>query len=183
MLNPSPASEVLSTLHVTDLASQADVTPATVRYYSRIGLLRPDRDPENGYRCFSAADSRRVVFIRQAQALGLTIGDIKAILETVDHGKAPCHQVKSLVRHRLASLRARIADLRATEAHISKALTSWNGMGDQIRDDGELCPLIERAGILNGNEPQALLTHKSDSAQPRGRHRRVTNGAVASMLA
>ena len=183
MLNQSSSSELLGTLHVADLASQTDVTPATVRYYSRIGLLHPGRDPENGYRCFSAADLRRVVFIRRAQTLGLTIGDIKAILETVDHGEAPCHQVKSLVRHRLASIRARIAELRATEQRITKALMLWSYLGDQIRDKGELCPLIERAGMLNGNEPQALLTYKNKSARPRGHHRRVTNGAVASMLA
>jgi MerR family transcriptional regulator, Zn(II)-responsive regulator of zntA len=157
MLNPAPVSELLSTLHVTDLASQTDVTPATVRYYSRIGLLCPDRDPENGYRCFSTADMRRVVFIRQAQALGLTIGDIKVILETVDRGEVPCHQVKLLVRQRLASIRVRIVNLRAAEARIAKALMSWNDVGDQIRNSGALCPLIERAGGSNGNERTALL--------------------------
>jgi len=157
MLNPSPVSELLSTLHVTDLASQAEVTPATVRYYSRIGLLQPSRDPENGYRCFAAADLRRVIFIRQAQALGLTIGDIKVILETVDRGEVPCHQVKLLVRQRLASIRVRIVNLRAAEARIAKALMSWNDVGDQKRNSGALCPLIERAGGLNGNEQTALL--------------------------
>jgi MerR family transcriptional regulator, Zn(II)-responsive regulator of zntA len=146
MLDPSPVLELLSTLHVAKLASQAEVTPATVRYYSRIGLLRPSRDPENGYRCFVATDLRRVVFIRQAQTLGLTIGDIRAILETVDQGEAPCHQVKSLVQQRLAGIRVQIAGLQATEAYISKALTSWNDMDDQVRTNGELCPLIERAG-------------------------------------
>ncbi len=181
MLNQSSASEVIGTLHVADLASQTDVTPATVRYYSRIGLLHPGRDPENGYRCFSAADLRRVVFIRQAQALGLTIGDIKAILETVDHGEAPCHQVKSLVRHRLASIRARIAELRAIEQRITKALMLWRYLGDPIRGNGELCPLIQRLNLLDGNEPKALLTHRSNSAQPRLRHRHVSNGAAPRM--
>ncbi|NIO39364.1 MAG: MerR family DNA-binding protein [Burkholderiales bacterium] len=183
MLNPSPVTELLSTLHVKDLASQADVTPATVRYYCRIGLLRPGRDPDNGYRCFAATDLRRVVFIRKAQALGLTIGDIKVILDTVDHGEAPCHQVKSLVRDRLVSIRARIADLRVFEARISNALASWKDVGDQARQKGELCPLIERVGMLNGNERPALLPSKRHSAQRPRCYRHVTNSAVSGMSA
>jgi MerR family transcriptional regulator, Zn(II)-responsive regulator of zntA len=152
MLNPLPVTELPGALHVATLAVQANVTPATVRYYSRIGLLRPGRDPENGYRCFVAADLRRVVFVRRAQLLGLTISDIKAVLETIDHGKSPCHQVKFLVRKRLAGIRAQIADLRDTEVRISKALKSWNDMDDQTRNNGELCPLIESVGTVSDGE-------------------------------
>ncbi len=152
MLNPSPVTALPGMWHVAELASRADVTPATVRYYSRIGLLRPSRNPENGYRCFVATDLRRVVFIRRAQVLGLTIGDIKAILETVDRGEMPCHQVKLLVRQRLEVIRAQIADLRATEVRISGALVSWHDVGDQVRKNGELCPLIEGLGMMSNGE-------------------------------
>ena len=152
MLNPSPVTELPGALHVATLAGHANVTAATVRYYSRIGLLRPGRDPENGYRCFVAADLRRVIFIRRAQLLGLTISDIKAILETVDHGKSPCRQVELLVRQRLASISSQIANLRDTEVRISKALKSWNDMDDQTRNSGELCPLIESVGNVSDGE-------------------------------
>jgi DNA-binding transcriptional MerR regulator len=74
------------------------VTPATVRYYSRIGLLSQNREPENGYRCFTVIDLKRVEFVRQAQKLGLKIGDIKSILDTAEHGEILCGQVRTLVR-------------------------------------------------------------------------------------
>lgn len=144
MFNNNTSHKPIGSLHVAELARQAEVTPATVRYYSRVGLLSPGREAENGYRCFAAADLRRVVFVRQAQTLGLTIGDIKAILETVDHGETPCQQVRSLVELRLINVQEKIAELHATEMRISQAIEAWQETRDEAPADGELCPLIER---------------------------------------
>jgi MerR family Zn(II)-responsive transcriptional regulator of zntA len=153
MFNASNQQRPLGSLHVAELAQRADVTPATVRYYARIGLLNPDREPENGYRCFSAGDLRRISFIRKAQALGLTIGDIKFILDTADKGEMPCHEVKSLVNERLATIRARIVMLRRTEDRIRQAMHAWEAMENDsdTRIDGEICPLIERLVVCNNN--------------------------------
>jgi DNA-binding transcriptional MerR regulator len=144
----TPAIDTFRPLHVTDLAAQADVTPATVRYYSRVGLLSPGREPENGYRCFSSNDVRRVRFIRQAQALGLKIGDIKAILETIELGETPCHQVKSLVRERLTAIQNELVTLTATKSRIEAALEIWENAPNPKQDTGQLCPLIEQASDL-----------------------------------
>lgn len=144
MLNHHSVSRTTGRFHVSELAQRAEVTPATVRYYSRIGLLDPRRESENGYRCFSTNDLHRVEFIRRAQTLGLTIGDIKTILESQSNGEIPCDQVKSMVKNRLAIIRERISDLQATEALITKTLSIWNKSGEQNPRNGEICPLIER---------------------------------------
>lgn len=155
MFTHSLAAPPHGALHVADVAKRADVTHASVRYYVRIKLLSPKRDPENGYRCFSLADVRRVEFIRQAQALGLTIGDIKSILETVDEGETPCDQVKSLVMRRFDRLSNQIAELRATEARMRGAILAWQTMGEPEPAAGEFCPLIERVDVENCNKPEA----------------------------
>ncbi|MDH4054790.1 MAG: MerR family DNA-binding protein [Gammaproteobacteria bacterium] len=136
-------------LHVADLARRAAVTPATVRYYARIGLINSRKDPNNGYRCFSGTDIRRIAFIRRAQAFGLTIGDIKRILDSADNDRDPCEMVKSMVADRLARVRARIAELAATEERIGQAILAWRAMGDPSPVDGELCPLVERLAMTN----------------------------------
>ncbi len=132
-------------LHVTDVAKQAGVTPATVRYYSRVGLLRPEREPENGYRLFSTADIRRVEFIRQAQALGLKICDIMEILTTIELGETPCQRVRDLVEQRRAAIREEVSQLQAIERRIEQALETWRTMPANEPYDGQLCPLIEQA--------------------------------------
>ena len=150
------STRTFGAFHVAELARRAHVTPATIRYYTRVGLLDPGREPDNDYRCFSIADLRRVEFVRQAQSLGLTLGDIQAILDTIDHGESPCHQVRSLVEQRLVSIRERIADLQATDARISRALKLWKRMEQPAPADGEFCPLIEHAAVDKGMSNAAL---------------------------
>ncbi len=134
-------------LHVAELAERAGVSPATIRYYARIDLLSPSREPQNGYRRFSMEDLHRVDFIRRAQGLGLTISDIKLIFDAISQGEVPCHKVKELVQHRLHSIQERIAELQATERRVSRALDAWRKMEDQAPHKGEICPLIERLDL------------------------------------
>lgn len=141
------------TFHVADLAKEANVTPATIRYYARTGLIHPRRDPDNGYRCFVGEDVRRIAFIRQAKALGLTINDIKTILDATDRGEECFVEVKSIVERRLAQIRNRITELEANEARISRAISSWEQIEVQTPVNGGLYPLIEQLDRFNGKAP------------------------------
>jgi DNA-binding transcriptional MerR regulator len=63
------------------VAAQAEVTPQTLRYYERRGLLpAPVRSPA-GSRAYQAAAVRRVRFIKGAQALGFTLADVESLLD------------------------------------------------------------------------------------------------------
>jgi|GEM_PF-4174707 len=68
------------TLTVHQLADRADTTSHAVRYYTRIGLLKPDRHPGNGYKLFAYDDVNRLRFIRQAKTLGFTLNEIAEVL-------------------------------------------------------------------------------------------------------
>jgi DNA-binding transcriptional MerR regulator len=139
-------SRTLDGLHVADLAKEAGVTPATIRYYSRTGLLHAKRDPNNDYRYFSPADVNRVQFIRKAQELGLKIADIKSIFASVEEGKAPCGTVETLVRERLEAIKRQIDELRATRDRIVSAITEWEENGSLSNEEARFCPLIEKLG-------------------------------------
>jgi len=139
-------SRTLDGLHVADLAKEAGVTPATIRYYSRTGLLPAKRDPNNDYRYFSPADVNRVQFIRKAQELGLKIADIKSIFASVEEGKAPCGKVETLVRERLEAIKRQIDELRATRDRIASAITEWEENGSLGNEEARFCPLIEKLG-------------------------------------
>lgn len=146
-------------LRVAELARLTEVTPATVRYYSRIGLLSPGREPDNGYRSFAPADTRRVDFIRRAQALGLTIDDIKTILAAIDRGEEPCTRVRSLVENRLTSVRHEIEQLEELEQRIARTLTLWNEMDTADYPVEALCPLIEEVARPREGESAARPCH------------------------
>jgi len=60
-------------LTVSELSKVAQITPDAIRHYVRIGLLKPSRNPDNGYRLFTNGDIKKVQFIYRAKGLGFTL--------------------------------------------------------------------------------------------------------------
>lgn len=58
----------------------------------------------NGYRGYDPAEVQRLGFIRSAQAVGMSLAEIRTILQVRDAGEAPCDHVLGLVnQHRAAT--------------------------------------------------------------------------------
>ena len=69
-----------TTLKIGALANRCGVSRDTIRYYEKQGLLpRPRRTPSQ-YRLYDGQDAERLLFIRHAQALGLTLDDIRQLV-------------------------------------------------------------------------------------------------------
>lgn len=130
-------------MRVQQLADRVDVAPHVVRYYTRVGLLRPKRDAVNGYRRFSADDVKRVVFIRQAQQLGFTLAEIGHILDMSGRGKTPCPTVRAIVEERITQNAAYVAELQALQERMTRAQRRWRRMRDGVPDGNAICRLIE----------------------------------------
>jgi MerR family Zn(II)-responsive transcriptional regulator of zntA len=133
-------------MQVHELATRAAVPAHLVRYYARLGLLRPARDPRNKYKHFSQADVQRLAFIRQAKRLGFTLGEVRLVLEMSRKGKTPCPLVREVVRRRVADNARDLAELAALQARMQSALRKWRRMPDGIPDGRAICVLIEAVG-------------------------------------
>lgn len=127
---------------VNELAKTAGVNPSVVRYYSRIGLLRPIRNPDNGYRDYSAKDVNRVRFIRKAQWLGFTLKDVETILDHAASGKSPCRNVRRLIIERMLENQQRLIHLQAIQHRMEAAIESWKWLPDGPPNQEHVCDLI-----------------------------------------
>ena len=101
-------------LTIGELAAAGGVGVETIRFYQRKGLLRtPTRG--DGIRHYGREDVRRLRFIRQAQAAGFTLEEIRELLE-LDAGEDR-NRARELAKARVEALDAKIADLqRARDA-------------------------------------------------------------------
>jgi DNA-binding transcriptional MerR regulator len=91
----------VSSLTVSNVAHAAGVSPHTVRYYERVGLLPSTARSDSGYRLYDPASVDRLRFIRGAQHVGLRLDDIAELLEVMDRGQCPCGHTDALLRRRL----------------------------------------------------------------------------------
>ncbi len=69
---------------MTSIARACDmigVARSTLLYYERIGIVSPDRDPENGYRIFSLEDIHALIMIRQLQKAGFSLKEADAVMK------------------------------------------------------------------------------------------------------
>src|SRR6187551_1768551 len=95
-------------LTASTLAKRTNVPLFTVRYYTRIGLLKPSRDLRNGYKIYKATDADRLRFISAAKELGFTLAEIEEILGHAAHGDSPCPMVRDVVEKRIEENKEKI---------------------------------------------------------------------------
>ena len=69
---------------VQALAELSGVTPRTLRWYDRIGLLKPGRVGENGYRYYGPAQVDRLQDILYYRALGVPLEQIPEGISCID---------------------------------------------------------------------------------------------------
>ena len=68
-------------MHSKEAARLAGVTVRTLRHYHQIGVLPEPPRRENGYRDYGAVDVARVLRIKRLASLGLSLGQIRTVLE------------------------------------------------------------------------------------------------------
>ncbi|MCM2257571.1 MAG: MerR family transcriptional regulator [Vicinamibacteria bacterium] len=94
----------------------------TLRFYEREGLIEPRRRTAAGYRLYSTADEERVRFIRRAQALGLSLDDIRALLRVQPTATADaCRAVAERLRERIAILQRKRDELAGWIEDLERA--------------------------------------------------------------
>lgn len=107
-------------MRIGQLAARAGTSVKTIRYYDRVDMLRPERRSEAGYRLYGEDALDRYRFVRAAQAVGLSLGEIREVLALRDHGETPCGFVIDLIWRRADELDARIAELIALRDELGE---------------------------------------------------------------
>ena len=126
------------TLTIGALAQAAGVGRETVRFYERRGLLEaPPRSPA-GYRRYPTDTVGRIVFIRRAQQLGFTLGEIAELLELRVDEVSACKVVETRAREKLGQVKTKIADLRRIGAALERLVEQC-----EAREPTSECPILE----------------------------------------
>ena len=119
-------------MRVNELARQASISPHVIRFYARTGLLKPSKNPSNGYKVFGQNEVKRLRFIRMAQCLGYSLAEIAAMLRSLEDGETPCDLMETILRERLEENRKKIEIFENTQALMERAIgclenRAWDG--------------------------------------------------------
>jgi DNA-binding transcriptional MerR regulator len=113
----------MPTYTITELAREFDITPRAIRFYEDQGLLTPKREGAAGRtRVYSARERTRLKLTLRGKRLGLSLSEIKALVDMYESPKDSAAQLKRFVavlaQHRETLERQR-EDLEVTLAEIA----------------------------------------------------------------
>lgn len=131
-------------LKIGEVSKRSGVGVEALRFYEKSGLLdRPSRT-YSGYRVYGEDVLDRLAFIKQAQALGFSLDEIRRIVEDARKGQSPCDEVREIVRRRMEELDARLRELQRHRKELKRTLEEWDKIGHA---PGHICGLIESSEI------------------------------------
>jgi DNA-binding transcriptional MerR regulator len=123
------------TYTISDLAREFGATARAIRFYEDEGILSPTR--EASQRVYSARDRTRLKLILRGRRLGLSLAEIRNLLDMYDEPKDTIPQLKEflsvLSQHRQI-LERRREDIDLTLAEIDAQEAMGRRMLDQLKE-------------------------------------------------
>jgi DNA-binding transcriptional MerR regulator len=119
-------------MFISELAKKTGLTSHTIRFYEEEGLLdtRHVRRGANNYRYYSKEAIERLRLIKQAQATGFTIAELKALAEAYDAGELSKEQQVVSLRRKVEAIGRNIAELEQLQTSLISKLAV---MEDELR--------------------------------------------------
>jgi Hg(II)-responsive transcriptional regulator len=120
------------------VAQRAGVHVETLRYYERRGLLKEPKRRPSGYREYAPDTVRLIRFIKRAQELGFTLGEITELLRLQEDQGASCAEVRAAAHAKVQDIERKIRSLGAMKRALDVLIRSCRRGGSTRH-----CPILE----------------------------------------
>ncbi len=126
----------MKALTVRGVIKATGLSRETLRYYEKMGLLKPQRRATNGYRFYSGDDFERLEFIFRTKKAGFTIRKIRELLDLKKSQDTTCRLGRDIAIENIRQVDEKIAALREVRAILAE-------FAEQCEKDGldEPCSL------------------------------------------
>lgn len=111
---------------IAAVAKAYDLTPDTLRYYERVGLIPPVGRTQSGIRDYGEDDCHWIEFIKCMRLAGLPVEVLAEYVKLCRMGDCTLSQRKQLLREQRAALLARIADMQETLRRLDKKIELYD---------------------------------------------------------
>jgi len=134
-------------LTIGKLSKQADISIDSIRFYERQGLLAEPARTESNYRVYTEGAVDRLRFIKKAQKLGFSLGEIQELLDLSHDPAASKSDVKKKTVDKIADIKNKIQDLSRMLKALEQLEESCDGHGSVVG-----CPILKALAKDDGHE-------------------------------
>jgi DNA-binding transcriptional MerR regulator len=114
---------------IAEVSKEYELTPDTLRYYERIGLIPPVNRNSSGNRDYKEDDCRWVSFIKCMRSAGLSIEVLLEYVSLFRQGDETRGARKDLLEAQRRQLLERIEELHDTLAVLDKKIAGYENCG------------------------------------------------------
>jgi DNA-binding transcriptional MerR regulator len=101
-------------MKIAEVSEQYGISSDTLRYYERIGLIRPVNRTASGIRDYNEIDLRRVEFIKCMRSAGLPIETLIEYVGLVQQGDGTIEARKEILKEQRELLAGRMKEMQKT---------------------------------------------------------------------
>lgn len=133
-MSPENGSQPVSGPTIAQMARQSGLSEHALRYYERIGLLRPiPRDRSSGHRRYAPDTVARVESLACLRGTGMSIEEMRRHLELLGQGHAAASEQKALFEAHRAVVARELEAVRARLAYLEGKIAYWSAVeaGDE----------------------------------------------------
>lgn len=147
---------------INHLCKRFNLSRSTLLYYDNIDLLKPSNRGPNNYRRYSDADILKLEQICKYRQIGISLEEIKGLLNTSSEG-----MIKEILEKRLDELNEQIISIRSQYHMIVHILKNEHLLKRlQIIEKDTLVQILSVAGL---NEDDMDMLHaKLEALSPEG---------------
>jgi DNA-binding transcriptional MerR regulator len=110
-------------LTIGRLAQATGVSAKTIRYYEQVGVCPAPRRTAAGYRQYTEQGVERLLFVRRARALGLSLHQVRALGLALDGPRGGVRpRLLGLIRAQLAAVHQRLSELQRLQGQLEEVL-------------------------------------------------------------
>ena len=118
---------------IRNMAERCGMTAHTLRYYERVGLIRPVGRARNGHRRYSEADEAWLHFLHCMRATSMPIREMQRYAELRDHGDSTSLERRKILEDHQAAIAAQIVELQRAHALLTHKITNYKKIEERIR--------------------------------------------------
>ncbi|WP_043634199.1 MerR family transcriptional regulator [Nonomuraea candida] len=119
-------ADVPEAMTIAEVADLLDISPHTLRYYERAGLIEVARDG-NGHRVYDTHAVRRLVFLTRMRLSGMPMRDLQHYVSLVDDGERTVPERLDILLEHRDTVRRQLRELTLSLAAIEYKIATYGG--------------------------------------------------------
>ena len=120
---------------IAEVSQKYDLTPDTLRYYERIGLITKVPRSSNGIRNYDEASCKRIEFIKCMRNAGVEIEILIEYMNLFEKGKTTVEARKKLLEEQREKLQEKQKHITETLAKLDYKIELYNEITEGKRKD------------------------------------------------